>query len=225
MYKILAIIMILIGALIWYSTRAAALPMTQSPDYISRNNDTTLSVTSTALSGNAMHNELPLVTKTSLVSGPSTGSLPHALHGSENELVTIQPLGMLDSIAWNSLEQPGYETVFSQLLVLPTTNEIWPRFLVAGNDGSAINLQSPNYSLQSDDDQAYTLLQYIKAYGEAISSCTVCRVSLNTISLFTSKLGGGLGVQAYDDQPPILDCARCHATKPAQINLQIHGVQ
>jgi hypothetical protein len=135
-------------------------------------------------------------------------------------------MGRLDSIAWNELANPNYESVFSHLLILPITNETWANdFTLPESAGGSNSLQSVNYELTLEADRAYKLLQKSGAYGESVGYCISCHGSLNRISWFNNQTYNNQADQVYGDALTMIGCTTCHLQTPAQISWQIRGVE
>jgi hypothetical protein len=225
MYKILIKVLLMLGALILFSTRAGAASMNSA--LITPPQDsfgaTPFIRSATSPINNPPHN-LPSPAAWSDNNNQSPDlDYPGAF---ENSHTTIQPLGRLDGIAWNDLTPPRYEDVVSQLLVLPTANDMPGIDPVAGNDANAYsNSQTMSYQLPQETKLAYSLLLYRKADGLLDKPCPDCQILPNDVS-FLYYIGAGEQTDQVDGYPSMMvDCAYCHIQTATQISWQIRGVE
>jgi hypothetical protein len=227
MYKIPLMLLILLSALIMFSTRvgatAASLPEAglnrpNSPAVISRTS-MALSMDSTARSGSSL-------SINSVFSQLSARNYPAALELSRSTLPATKHLGQLDGIAWNDLENPGYDVAFSHALVFPTSNESWAHYFIPNEDRTIV--YGNNYQSNQpvpDANPAYKIYLSSRMDDTTMLGCFTCHDSSYALSLNTAAPDIQLLEQVQDDSSLGIRCTQCHIMEPVLMNLLIRGVE
>ncbi len=104
-------------------------------------------------------------------------------------VLATQPLGSLAAIAWNNLDAPVYPSVLSQLLILPTNDELMGQSGASGQPAdTSTNAPIAEDALPQGSDPAHTLVVFMDTHRDVGLSCTTCHRVPDTMYPLITKI-------------------------------------